>query len=68
MGKYQKNIEAARRISVMQYLETYHPASLFAKQTRNIAQKRTAALLLPLQMGSFTGTLKVWAATMLSTI
>ena len=52
MGKYQKNIEAAR----------------FAKQTRNIAQKRTAALLLPLQMGSFTGTLKVWAATMLSTI
>ena len=25
MGKYQKNIEAARRISVVQYLETYSP-------------------------------------------
>ena len=25
MGKYQKNIEAARRISVVQYLQTYHP-------------------------------------------
>ena len=28
MGKYQKNIEAARRITVMQYLETYHPGEL----------------------------------------
>ena len=25
MGKYQKNIEAARRITVMQYLETITP-------------------------------------------
>jgi len=32
MGKYQKNIEAARRITVMQYLETYHPANLCAKR------------------------------------
>ena len=31
MGKYQKNIEAARRISVMQYLETYHPGELVRK-------------------------------------
>ena len=67
MGKYQKNIEAARRISVMQYLETYHPGELVRKTDKEY-RKRTAALLLPLQMGSFTGTLKVWAATMLSTI
>ena len=31
MGKYQKNIEAARRITVMQYLETYHPGELVRK-------------------------------------
>lgn len=31
MGKYQKNIEAARRISVMQYLQAYHPGELVRK-------------------------------------
>ena len=34
MGKYQKNIEAARRISVMQYLQTYHPGELVRKTGR----------------------------------
>ncbi|MCI6084483.1 hypothetical protein MR798_10670, partial [bacterium] len=34
MGKYQKNIEAARRITVMQYLETYHPSELVRKTDR----------------------------------
>lgn len=68
MGKYQKNIEAARRISVMQYLETYHPGELVRKTDKEYRTKRTAALLLPLRMGSFTGTPKVWAVTMLSTI
>ena len=34
MGKYQKNIEAARRITVMQYLETYHPGELVRKTDR----------------------------------
>lgn len=29
MGKYQKNIEAARRISVMQYLETYRKSKIW---------------------------------------
>ena len=28
MGKYQKNIEAARRITVMQYLETITPRTV----------------------------------------
>ena len=34
MGKYQKNIEVARRITVMQYLETYHPGELVRKTGR----------------------------------
>ena len=68
MGKYQKNIEAARRISVMQYLETYHPGELVRKTDKEYRTKTHSALLLPLRMGSFTGTPKVWAVTMLSTI
>lgn len=34
MGKYQKNIEAARQISVVQYLETYRPGELVRKTGR----------------------------------
>ena len=34
MGKYQKNIEAARRISVMQYLQTYLPGDLDRKSDK----------------------------------
>lgn len=34
MGKYQKNIEAARQISVVQYLETYRPGELVRKTDR----------------------------------
>lgn len=34
MGKYQKNIEAARRITVMQYLETYRKSALCAVKTK----------------------------------
>ena len=42
MGKYQKNIEAARRITVMQYLETYHPGELVRKtdHSRRLSQLR----------------------------
>ena len=39
MGKYQKNIEAARRITVMQYLETYHPGELVRKTDREYLLK-----------------------------
>ena len=39
MGKYQKNIEAARRISVMQYLETYHPGELVRKTDKEYCTK-----------------------------
>ena len=68
MGKYQKNIEAARRISVMQYLQTYHPGELVRKRTRSIAPRRTAALLSRPQMGCFTGFRRARVATMHSTI
>ncbi len=69
MGKYQKNIEAARRISVMQYLETYHPGELVRKTDKEYRTKTHSSLVItPLRMGSFTGTPKVWAVTMLSTI
>ena len=34
MGKYQKNIEAARRITVVQYLEIDHPGELVRKTDR----------------------------------
>ena len=39
MGKYQKNIEAARRISVMQYLQAYHPGELVRKTDRTNKNK-----------------------------
>lgn len=68
MGKYQKNIEAARRISVMQYLETYHPGELVRKTDKEYRTKTHSSLVIPLRMGSFTGTPKVWVVTMLSTI
>lgn len=69
MGKYQKNIEAARRISVMQYLQTYHPGELVRQNgPRSIAPRRTAALLSRPQMGCFTGFRRARVATMHSTI
>ena len=39
MGKYQKNIEAARRITVMQYLETYHLGEFVRKTDREYLLK-----------------------------
>ena len=44
MGKYQKNIEAARRISVMQYLETYHPGELVRKTDKEYRTKTHSSL------------------------
>ena len=35
----EKNIEAARRITVMQYLETYHPGELVRKTDREYLLK-----------------------------
>ena len=40
MGKYQKNIEAARQISVVQYLETYRPGELVRKTDRECRRMR----------------------------
>ena len=46
MGKYQKNIEAARRISVMQYLETYHPGELVRKTDKEYRTKTHSSLVI----------------------
>ena len=43
MGKYQKNIEAARRISVMQYLQTYHPGELVRKTDKESCKQKSIA-------------------------
>ena len=45
MGKYQKNIEAARRITVMQYLETYHPGELVRKTDREYCTRTHLSLI-----------------------
>ena len=45
MGKYQKNIEAARSVTIMQYLATCHPGELVPLTlTMSIARKRIVAL------------------------
>lgn len=69
MGKYQKNIEAARRISVVQYLETYHPGELVRKTDKEYCTKtHSSPLLSRPQMGCFTGFRRAKVVTMHSTI
>ena len=53
MGKYQKNIEAARRISVMQYLETYHPGELVRKTDKEYCTKTHSSLVITPTNGLF---------------
>lgn len=53
MGKYQKNIEAARQISVVQYLETYHPGELVRKTEREYCT-RTHDSLRSISMARLT--------------
>ena len=53
MGKYQKNIEAARRISVMQYLETYHPGELVRKTDKEYRTKTHSSLVITPSNGKF---------------
>lgn len=53
MGKYQKNIEAARRISVMQYLETYHPGELVRKTNKEYCTKTHSSLVITPSNGLF---------------
>lgn len=47
MVKYQKNIEAARRITVMQYLETYHPGELVTSHCTVAGTRMMRCTLLP---------------------
>lgn len=53
MGKYQKNIEAARRISVMQYLEAYHPGELVRKTSKEYSTKTHSSLIITPSNGLF---------------
>lgn len=53
MGKYQKNIEAARRISVVQYLETYHPGELVRKTDKEYRTKTHSSLVITPANGLF---------------
>lgn len=53
MGKYQKNIEAARRITVMQYLETYYPGELVRKTDREYCTRTHDSLIITPANGFF---------------
>ena len=53
MGKYQKNIETARRITVMQYLETYHPGELVRKTDREYCTRTHDSLIITPANGFF---------------
>ena len=53
MGKYQKNIEAARCISVMQYLQTYHPGELVRKTDKEYCTKTHSSLVITPANGLF---------------
>ena len=53
MGKYQKNIEAARRISVVQYLETYHPGELVRKTDKEYCTRTHSSLVITPSNGLF---------------
>lgn len=53
MGKYQKNIEAARSVSVMQYLETYHPGELVRKTDREYCTRTHDSLVITPSNGKF---------------
>ena len=53
MGKYQKNFEAARRITVMQYLETYHPGALVRKTDRAYCTRTHDSLIITTANGFF---------------
>ena len=53
MGKYQKNIEAARSISVMQYLEAYHPGELVRKTDREYCTRTHDSLIITPSNGKF---------------
>lgn len=53
MGKYQKNIEAARRISVMQYLQAYHPGELVRKTDKEYCTKTHSSLVITPANGLF---------------
>lgn len=53
MGKYQKYIEAARQISVVQYLETYRPGELVRKTDREYCTRSHDSLIITIGNGKF---------------
>lgn len=46
MGKYQKNIEAARSVTIMQYLTTCHPGELVRKTDDEYCTKTHSSLVI----------------------
>lgn len=46
MGKYQKNIEAARSVTIMQYLNTCHPGELVRKTEDEYRTKTHSSLVI----------------------
>lgn len=46
MGKYQKNIEAARSVTIMQYLATCHPGELVRKADDEYCTKTHSSLVI----------------------
>ena len=46
MGKYQKNIEAARSVTIMQYLATCHPGELVRKTDDEYCTKTHSSLVI----------------------
>lgn len=46
MGKYQKNIEAARSVTIMQYLSTCHPGELVRKTDDEYCTKTHSSLVI----------------------
>ena len=53
MGKYQKNIEAARRITVVQYLEIDHPGELVRTTDREYCTRTHDSLIITPANGFF---------------
>ena len=46
MGKYQKNIENARSVTIMQYLTTCHPGELVRKTDDEYCTKTHSSLVI----------------------
>jgi hypothetical protein len=58
MGKYQKNIENARSVTIMQYLTTCHPGELVRKTDDEYCTKTHGSLVIT-PSKDFTGSRRI---------